>query len=1062
VECSFDGTRAPLGGGGFSLTHNGQSNNVSTTIASSTFRNTMVPFAQQQSNGGGGAYVAFDESSANTVTHILNTTFTNCSAPYGIGAGAVGLFYRGPVTNNTEMLLDDVRIENSSAVGNSGGGGMMVLVQGAITGASLVVSRSTFTGNNASGVGGGGAMRVELPQDKPQNLVFSGFNDSSIWRKQSSGVESPRSGDDDMYDPIENYPLPLDFDDPCSGCGTYPNGCTSCPQFDPPNARYPIQAVQDTYRRWTTHNTIDISSSTFTNNTATYQGGAISVPGGGSVTIQNTTIGGNDATANLGGGISIGGTVLLKVINSTLRRNTCGKRGTQIFSSSGADIVFGSGSVVELSCDTDGFCKQGFYANEAGSLKWDTQCYEVQVSLSHCHGFPSCGYTCVGDWCAAMADTCDGSFEHRGKCSCAMCAKPAGAGSVVNASSGRCIRAPTSYQPSVATCPAGYQLLDSSVIGYRTTFESWKLEPPSVFPPGCNLGSMTRQPDKHHPTPFHSNCSIVQENSNCPCYFSNNPFGGKYSMGFGATTVIPYVLASTISYACRVCPAGHFNPTPPVAGTKHTSGIIGTCNPCPAGKFQSDIGQAVCKVCAANSHQNVTGRKACEPCPGGQFQPARGQPRCIVTCPDGIDCTGGVALQEEGWWRPTDSLTALTELYVCYQEHVCIGSEKQEEEHCTGAGGKSCLPDFDKQCKPGYEGPVCAMCADGFTRQGAGCEECAGFNGENVAGVVLLVLGTLALALFLYHKQRAEWCQPALLKILLTFIEMLSLLEETFAVAWPTFFSSVTGVVRAALGSVAQLSALSCAVHVNRYVQLMIWTLVMLSAALAIVGRYRWIVHHSAKRADSAARQQCVKRIFYLGFFCYPLVSPIITSIFQCREVAGVSYLEADYTLHCYEDWWPLVVAWSGLWSLLFVAGFPALAAVALHGRWPSAEFIAEHYHNHGVRRYFLNALRPPDHTLLLRVVAHTTTSRTTTFLRHILAQQVLGNCGHAQEGVAYFVHPRLRGGHARAHRHGCADRWRLPAATCALPALPLTVAQPPRDSGADGADVDLLRRAPD
>ena len=46
----------------------------------------------------------------------------------------------------------------------------------------------------------------------------------------------------------------------------------------------------------------------------------------------------------------------------------------------------------------------------------------------------------------------------------------------------------------------------------------------------------------------------------------------------------------------------------------------------------------------------------------------------------------------------------------------------------------------------------------------------------------------------------------------------------------------------------------------------------------------------------AAARQACVERLFYVAFFAYPLVSPVVTSIFQCRDIAGVRYLEADFT----------------------------------------------------------------------------------------------------------------------------------------------------------------------
>jgi hypothetical protein len=134
--------------------------------------------------------------------------------------------------------------------------------------------------------------------------------------------------------------------------------------------------------------------------------------------------------------------------------------------------------------------------------------------------------------------------------------------------------------------------LNSSAIGYSVTLDNWKLQPPTIFPPDCKLGSPDRQPDAHHPTPFHSNCSVVDNKTNCPCYFSNNPFGGKYSNGFGRIVPItPAVLVSTISYQCQACPLNTYNPTQPTLGAANIDDInrtIGVCQACPYGSSCAD------------------------------------------------------------------------------------------------------------------------------------------------------------------------------------------------------------------------------------------------------------------------------------------------------------------------------------------------------------------------------------------------------------------------------------------------------------------------------------------
>jgi hypothetical protein len=140
-------------------------------------------------------------------------------------------------------------------------------------------------------------------------------------------------------------------------------------------------------------------------------------------------------------------------------------------------------------------------------------------------------------------------------------------------------------------CPPGFQLLNSSALGYSVTLGGWKLEAPSLSPPGCQLSADDDGGGALGNTPFSSNCTVVKKNSNCPCYFSSNPYGGEYSAGFGRAPIAPTVFVSTLSYTCRACPTGHFNPTPPTLGTANIDVIdpvIGACQACPYGSSCMD------------------------------------------------------------------------------------------------------------------------------------------------------------------------------------------------------------------------------------------------------------------------------------------------------------------------------------------------------------------------------------------------------------------------------------------------------------------------------------------
>jgi len=875
--CSFTGTSADNdgNGGGLEILHLTRADSTTAIIEGSTFRRTT------SGEGAGGALVVYDGPAHNTSTSILNTTFSSCTSGGGLtGGGGAQVLHTGPVTADAALLVDGAHFEGNVASGGIGGGGLYVHVKGAASGVSLAVQNSSFSRNTAAGVSGGGGLLVNIPHDQPQNLRFIGVNDSALWRNQSSGVPSAGAGDDDLYGPIGQYPMPHDFDmayNPCSGCGAYPNGCSSCPEFKPAVyslSPYPIIPIEGVYRRWQVSNTIAIRGSRFAANHAHFQGGAIAVPGGGSGSIESTVLEGNGADV-FGGGIFVGGTVAISIVNSSLRENRATQSGSQLFSTSGAGIDFERASTVELGCgDGTSSCTQGFAAAQTGNI----------------------------------------AFDH----------------------------------DSAMSCAPGFQLLNSSVLGFSVTLDTWQLKPPSVFPPGCALAPIARAPGHHHPTPFNSSCQLVEANSNCPCFFSTNPYGGYFSSGFGNATYLPSILVSTISYKCRACPVGRFNAERPVLGAASgTAGIknttIGTCAPCPAGHYQDSAAQRACIPCLANSHQSMPGQKRCDVCPGGRFQPQPGQADCIETCPLGIDCTTGIARQLAGWWRPAGNLSAATTLYACLGKRHCMGSDaRRAKGGCTGAAGESCMPTFHAQCDEGYSGPVCALCAPGYLMQAGMCQDCSRLSAADITGFVLLALAIIALCLVVRRHRDSHWLDKAIVKIVLGFYQLVSIMERTFTVDWPASFRAVMLRVKLALASVADLPSAACAFEVNWFERLYVWTLGMMLAALVL-----WYRHHRLRSGGLVSREQLQHNIFHLAFFFYPLVTPVIVSVFDCRSVDGVSYVEADFTLQCTGNAWALAATWAALWTVGFVAGFPIAMALALGKRGQgheAAEFLAGDY----------------------------------------------------------------------------------------------------------------------
>ena len=80
----------------------------------------------------------------------------------------------------------------------------------------------------------------------------------------------------------------------------------------------------------------------------------------------------------------------------------------------------------------------------------------------------------------------------------------------------------------------------------------------------------------------------------------------------------------------------------------------------------------------------------------------------------------------------------------------------------------------------------------------------------------------------------------------------------------------------------------------------------------------------------------------------YPFLSPAAVSVFNCHSVNGVAYLEADYSLHCYDTAWKLYALLSGFVIVIYVFGLPCLTLYAVIQGWPSVAFISAGYRTDG------------------------------------------------------------------------------------------------------------------
>jgi hypothetical protein len=445
---------------------------------------------------------------------------------------------------------------------------------------------------------------------------------------------------------------------------------------------------------------------------------------------------------------------------------------------------------------------------------------------------------------------------------------------------------------SSAVCEPGYTL--SAMTGSATsTFQSWVLEGSSNGTAGFRNGSNCPG--------YYAYCDGVGLSKSTSMAWAMNGYHDPK-----ATTVFPPMRVTRVSVGCAACGATEWsNAAEPLPGPMITA---------------ATATRPLNRTCAA-----------CE----GRMSP-------------GIWCDTGELSQKHGWWRPHAAIDFTTQLFPCYTD-ACIGSPS----------GTTGLPSFGAQCKIGYGGPVCALCVDGYTMQSGQCRACPRLDAQNVSGVTLLVLTALGLCTLAYRKRDSPLWQPAILKITLGFFQLVSVMERSFAVKWPSSYRSALHGIKLALASVADLPSTACAFTVSWYQRLCIWTFGMLGFTLGLWCHFRWQRARSsgAPMGGSAAQQRddlfkvLQKRLFYLAFFCYPLATPVIVSVFDCRTVAGTPYLTADFKLACKGGTYALAATWSALWTFGFVLGFPAAVALALRRRLEVVDFLAKDYKGGDVQR---------------------------------------------------------------------------------------------------------------
>jgi hypothetical protein len=240
--------------------------------------------------------------------------------------------------------------------------------------------------------------------------------------------------------------------------------------------------------------------------------------------------------------------------------------------------------------------------------------------------------------------------------------------------------------------------------------------------------------------------------------------------------------------ACVPCARGHFQPAAGFSScTECRTGMFSnlinsvTCELCPKGKFGSAGGQSFCEQVPSNkvlrvqessdgksteivligcSAGEIPGNSGlCEACPVGQVQPEGSNSACerclskqyigfngttgetdqqhCNDCPrPGAICDGIIKAYDGNHWHDPSVLNpnASTNMYTCVN---------------NGCPNKDAAT---MGCKSGYNGPLCALCSDGYFKSVRDCARCERVRIGQLVAFVLGALMFVALVLFLTRK----------------------------------------------------------------------------------------------------------------------------------------------------------------------------------------------------------------------------------------------------------------------------------------------------------------------
>jgi hypothetical protein len=451
---------------------------------------------------------------------------------------------------------------------------------------------------------------------------------------------------------------------------------------------------------------------------------------------------------------------------------------------------------------------------------------------------------------------------------------------------------------------------------------------------------------------------------------------GRYAAVQGAT-VCTLCASGTHSdldgTTCTPCAGGYYADSPGSSECKicilgkYSTSSATECTLCGDRTAAPNDGATTCMQCSRNAIARED-RSQCVCNTGYYANDVNLDPNVVecYECPYGAKCDEpGLLISTmqtiSGWWRADNQSL---EFYRCLLP-----------EHCGIGVSSTCL---------GHRrGPLCAICDVGYRSQSgvSKCQECP-TKGTATATMVLLTMAVVAACIFIYwlvlfadrqliHQvkaldaMRVQWDKhdaelvaqvddpkneemqevnaaysrraPNLtfkIKIMIGFLQITMNMAFVIDVEWPATYRSFLQIFSFVNLDFVPWQSVGCVTQFDWYVKygmvvaapvgalLLLWLVFLLPRTVR--SWKKWGDPELRRAANKRARRKWWKLVLFTLFLMYPGVSSTVLSIFVCRDINGVPFLLADFTLRCHDTKWYWMM-WIAIPAVLvYPIGVPA------------------------------------------------------------------------------------------------------------------------------------------